>query len=803
MGILRRSLVCLAVFSLSGGLLIAQGAKGAQKRAPVEGTDVKSLFDQGLYSFDEGDFEGALAAFEKAFALSPTSDAISDCVKRAGEAKIFQMLISKDARISGIARQILDSSTRVYKTKMGDPEQVKGVVEDTLKSDGQDQLLKMVRNANDYGRNLVPALIPALADADLGRRAVAINWIGRYIGRDAIPVLQAARKHPSETVRRNVAQILGTRLVRHSISLATLKAMTETDPSNEVKSAASQSSAAILADMNGASKESSAKEYFLENAIGYYMSPHKNPFAGTQYTPTIYRLEGDRIVGEHVADFQFSDRMAQQALEESLELDQDFHEAQVLTLCNDAGQVYEYDLNTAYYAKNEAQNDVKAILESQKHYVDTVLRNRVIAWPTNVLYDGLSQALEDGKSEVARKIVETIRETERSGKAPESLVKALEDSSSRLVRISAAVALAHWNPTAKEFDAGERVISILSEAVLASGVRTAQKIMGDSQQANRMADLLDQLNMESFTPSDTVERGIDQVVSSPPDVIIMDDNVTKSSGKKEIPPINYFVSELRKNYRTVNVPVIVVVPASSLEKAKQLYESEERKVWVVPDSIDKPGLANSVFNKIFDDKDDSKAQATRLARSAAEALNYLATVPTRMPVRKSVESLRKVLKNRPDEVRIPSVMALGNLKASEAAGDLAAVFANAENAKEVRVQAMRAAGKALQGGGGSASASVAKIIEDGMESADLELRKAAWLAFSSSGADGKKHLKALLATPPAGGAAEQPAGDAPKAEEPVAKDGADAPAGDAAKADEPAPAEPTPEPAPAPEEEQK
>ena len=348
MGILLRSLICLALISFSGGLLIAQGAKGAGRRSPLEGNDVKSLLDQGVYSYDEGDFEGASAAFEKAFALNPTSDALSGFVKRASEAKIFQMLLSKDPRLAGIARQILDSSSQVSRTKMGDPEQIKNVVADTLNSDSQDQILKMIRNANNYGRNLVPALIPTLSDSDLGRRAVAINWIGRYIGRDAVTVLQAARKHPSETVRQNVAQLLGTRLVRHSVSLATLKAMLETDTSSEVKAAAEESYQAILADMNAVPKDSRARDYFLENAISYYRSPHKNPFAGTQYRSTIYKLEGDRIVGERVADFQFSDRLAQQALEEALELDPSFHEAQVLTLCNDAGQVHEYDLNIAY-----------------------------------------------------------------------------------------------------------------------------------------------------------------------------------------------------------------------------------------------------------------------------------------------------------------------------------------------------------------------------------------------------------------------------------------------------------------------
>lgn len=790
---LRRSLFCLAMIGLSTGLVFAQGAKGGGRRVQGGG-DLKSLLDQGLYSFEEGDAEGALQAFEQAFALNPSSDAISTFVKRASEEKIFQMLLSKNKKLAGVASQILEASSRVVKTRQGDAEQVKQVVEDTLKSESHEQLLKMVQNANAFGRNLVPALIPVLADADLGRRAVAINWIGRYIGRDAIPVLQAARKHPSAVVRRNVAELLGARLVRHPVNLATLKAMMETDPTSEVKSAASEAYAAIQADLSSGSKEAGAKEHFLENALAYYSSPHSNPFGGTQYTPTIYTLEGEAIAMETVADFQLSDRMAQQALEEALELDPGFHEAQVLTLCNDAAQVHEYDLNVAHYAKDESQPEVKALLEKQKPYVDYVLRNRLLLWPSEVLYDALAQSLEDGRPEVSRKLIDTIRETERGGRAPQALVKALEDNNSRLVRASAAIALAHWNPTSKDFTSGEVVVSILSETVLSSGVRTVQKAMGDAQLANRFAEMLDQLNMESYAAVDSVEKAYAAAINTPPDVIVMDDSVSKVSGKKEVAPVNFFISELRKNYRTANVPVVVVVPSSNLENARKLYESEERKVVVVPDSIDRLGLQGSVFNKIFQDKDDAKAQATAIARSAAEALDQLAQVPTRMPFKNSADALRKVLKNRPDEVRLPSLRALGHMRAAEAAGDLAAVAANAENSKPVRVEALRAMGMALAGAGGAGGGAL-KAIEEIMGSDDVELRRAAWFAYSSAGADPKNRLSALLMKAPAGGAlpaerpAAAPAGGAeekPAEESGAAEDPAPAPAEEAPAEEPPA-----------------
>ena len=55
----------------------------------AERADVKSLLDQGMYSFEEGDYDAAVAAFEKAFAMNPTSDAVLDFVDWVREYVVF------------------------------------------------------------------------------------------------------------------------------------------------------------------------------------------------------------------------------------------------------------------------------------------------------------------------------------------------------------------------------------------------------------------------------------------------------------------------------------------------------------------------------------------------------------------------------------------------------------------------------------------------------------------------------------------------------------------------------------------
>src|SRR5262249_54421956 len=157
-------------------------------------------------------------------------------------------------------------------------------------------------------------------------------------------------------------------------------------------------------------------------------------------------------------------------------------------------------------------------------------------------------------------------------------------------------------------------------------------------------------------------------------------------------PVNSFINEVRKSYRTQTTPIVVTVDPPGLDARKKLYESEERKVWVISAESDATGFKNQVLDHLFASSDDIKAKSTRLAAQAAEALAYLSSVNTRFPVATAGEALVKVLQNRPDEVRIPSLTALGNMGPAGAAAlpVIAQVFTATENDVKVREAAMLA-----------------------------------------------------------------------------------------------------------------
>jgi hypothetical protein len=723
--------------------------------------DVQSLLDEGIARYLEGSYDAALVAFEKAFAQNPSVDAISDFIEKTTYATVYAMVRNSDPRIAGMGRAILDRATRAQREQMEDTEAIRRAVQDVLQADGQEQLFKMIQHTNAYGRNLVPHLIPVLGETDIANQSIAYRWI-REIGLSSVQVLVAAWAHPEPRVRSSLARLLGAPALRHTFSLAYLQVMVESDPLSEVKAEARRSIEAIQAGIADRPRgESQAKVYFLANAQMFYLNPHRNPFDNPRYAPVIYTLSGDQVSGEKVARFQLSERLAAQALEEALKLDPEFTEAQVLNLLNDAAQEVNYDRQVAWFEKQDGEDEVKEILARQKPYVDQVLRLRVLAAPREVMYQALEAAIADDRSDVSQRLIEAIHEKELRGAVPEALARALEDGSSRLVRIAAAIAIADWNPLSG-FEAGEQVISILSEAVVQSGVRTVVRAMGNQQQANRFNSLFARLNMESRTHVTSVPQAFATLMSLPPDLVLLDEELAferGDTGKKAVSPINTIVSELRKSYRTVNVPVLVAVEPSRLEKARELYESEERKVRVIPNNIDALTLERGVLSRLFSEKDDAKARATRLSASAARALERLSSVHTRLPVRSSVKDLAKVLSNRPDSVRIPCINALGNLRAGAASvvEELGQVFANGDNSIEVRQAAMLAIGKILAAGSRPASASLLEVIRSGTQEVQQPLRRASWIAFAGAGASAAERLQ-LFIRPAPGSAGLEPAG---------------------------------------------
>ena len=758
-------LACAAlVASLSiPAVCVCQEPDADAAEAAAQGS-VDALFKEGMTRFLEGNLDEAVKGFEKALALNPTNDQILKFLDSANASRIMQMVRSNDARIAGIGRSLLGQRSKARKAKSSDMEAIKALVEKVFASDSeQEKLVEMVRGAHTYGRNLVPALIEKLGSPESGVRTLAFLWVTK-IEIDAIPPLLAAARHSNALVRQSTARLLGVRSIRDSYSLGMLKAMVESDSDPEVKRAAGESIVAIASERD--LKDQSAKDALLDRARLLYLKGHLNPFAGQEYTPTVFHLAGEQVVGEPVAAFQLSSRMAEQLLDEALRLDPGFKEARIQRLSNEALQVLEYDAAIA-----GADASQKEALASQLAMMNGVRRMRLLSSGRETLTNALALALHDRRSEVALKLIEVVDDLQLRGEIPPALKDALNDPNSRLVRVASAVALSRWTAEERGPALSGAVVGTLTEAAVSSGIRTVHKAMGNADNVARFDVLFRDLNMESGVNSADIAAARGRAVELPPDLIVVDDELKSFPSSKAKGPVNQLVAELRRHSRTQSVPILVAVPTAKLEEARGMYESEERKVLVISAESDQSAFKTQVLDKLFAGSDDAKARATKMAARAALALANMAATTSGMDLSSAVPALLTVLHNRPDEVRIPALLALGHLRgqAASAVKPMAQVFANVENSPQVRTMAMSAMAMVLSSGDAAAPAEVVNVILAGMADANPSIRATSFAAYGAANAAPAAQFKVLIesmkAPVPAAEAAPKAEGDAPAAGE--------------------------------------
>ena len=628
---------------------------------------VNDLLDQGLTSYKEGNMGQAIQSFEKALQLDPSRDAVLEFLDRATTVEIMRMVRSEDRRISGIGQTLLKLRRKKSQARSTDPDELQQAIKETFDASGQKLLELKIRNANIYGRNLVPDLVSKLGNAEVKQRAIAQTWITQ-IGRDSIPVLIAAADHSNPLVRMAVAKLLGARTLRHQFSVATLASIFQTDEDPGAREAAKKSLLAIfdarlrhdLSDRSsGSAKIGEAKYYHFNNARFLYLNPHKNEFNLPSYVPMIYYLKNDEVVSERVLDFQVNERMAEQALYQALKLDANFEKANQLMLCNDALQAVEYQEALKIY---ETDGEAMSLLESQEPAINYVVRPRLLAAPKEILFGALGMALDDRYTEVSEEILRIVQQTQRRGPTPRSMLAALLETSARTVRVRSAVALAEWNPTDLTPSLREMIVSILSEAILNSGIRVAHKVMGNPDNINRFGRLLADLNVESYSNSKDTESGLTRASQLPPDLILIDEMVRSSVASSNVTPINFFINRIRKDFRTAETPIVVVLESGSFNEQKKIYQNEENRVYVVSHDVDKSRLKESVLLPLFEGVEDAKGLALELGTLAARVLEELSSTNSEFPVGGSIEILERVIVNRPDPIKIHCLGVLGNLR---------------------------------------------------------------------------------------------------------------------------------------------
>jgi HEAT repeat protein len=297
------------------------------------------------------------------------------------------------------------------------------------------------------------------------------------------------------------------------------------------------------------------------------------------------------------------------------------------------------------------------------------------------------------------------------------------------VRYAAAEALARLNPKSAFADY-ERVVENLSDAVGETGTRVILVVERDDNIRNRIMGILRELNYMPFG----VESGIEaeqRARSFPSEDLIIVSTELNVKGEAKDFTATQFIDRLREDYRTNEIPVLVLTPRTKEEHVRGLVET--RAAGVITPDIDRTVLRDKLEEIFSSEKArrDSKARATAVAKSAAEALASLDPKRTIFNLGKAVPALTAALEKQPDEVRIPAMRALGNLQAKEALDKLAWVFTNKENRKPARVAAADAMGDIMKGGAGI-TPKIFVALKEALKEPDMDIFEACGRALGKA-----------------------------------------------------------------------
>ncbi|MFH1024424.1 MAG: HEAT repeat domain-containing protein [Planctomycetota bacterium] len=298
-----------------------------------------------------------------------------------------------------------------------------------------------------------------------------------------------------------------------------------------------------------------------------------------------------------------------------------------------------------------------------------------------------------------------------TGVAPKAvgqpLVDALKDDDKR-IRYAAAEALVKINPR-EPFACADLVVPVLAEAVGETRLRTVLLVVRDIEARNRLKGVLLDLKYIVTVAKDGRE-GLSEAKRFPTEDVILLDAVERMfditnpievdrPGKKnpalDIQRTIGVIEELRRDFRTKNLPVIILTDPANDEEVKKAYAGFIQGTLPTPWTREKvEGQLKAVFEgNVF--QFDSKARALEAARAAARALASIDPERSIYALEPVVPNLVDSLAVQPDEVRGPVIQALGQAGDYRAVEALRQVFDNKDNKPEIRAECLTSVGKIL------------------------------------------------------------------------------------------------------------
>jgi CheY-like chemotaxis protein len=673
--------------------------------AAAQSSDLARLFNEGLALLEQGQEAEALATFQRALALDPSSDEAYE-LYRSTEQEVWLRLLVREGQFEIVAKRFIDMADLGRIERLDDRDAIRELLtalKDAPTPVERRQIVASLRAR--HGEYAVPYMLGALAERSEEPYRVLVMLSLAEMGSAAVPPLVEALESTDAFQARNVAITLGNLGDPRAAGSLAWVAADATRP-DDVRRAAQQALEKVAPGWTGAA----AAQLVAEG--DQYLNDDDRVLAPYQFSQVVWNWGGGELAHVAVPAPMYGEEMAKKSFHRALEADQNDLDALAGLVRASVAQNYELGLIAL------AGGDVAAQSELAAQGLLTAFTSGPAA-----MERALERALADNDVSAAIAILRTYG---RASAAPSPAMLAALGYGVGQVREEAAIAIAHAGLAGGRLDLDGRVVGTLATAAGRAIQRTALVIDGDENRRNAIVADLESRGIACAS----ADRGIVGLANlrkaGGVDVIVCADTLSDITTQQVL-------TDVRNDARLGATPFVVV--SSDVEAAGEMYEDRANAI------IGGAGEGDAVVAALDERMNVDRAEADDLSARASAALAALASA--NVDVTAAADALASTLAQRPDDVVLPATAALARAGAARHADALVALVVDGDRSDEARVAGGRALANLLRRTGGVSASAYEALAGLVVSDASLAVRHAAAEALGALELGGTQRAAAL------------------------------------------------------------
>jgi HEAT repeat protein len=674
----------------TGTCVIAQGVD----------QETETLFTEAIDLYKRGRDGEALEKLKLVLAKDPSHEEaflLRDKVAFA----LWIDLMTKRGEHRAVINEFLRRASVGDREKRKDDEAVTKLLEQVRTGDYSAQRAAAQKIEMEHGDFAVPAIVAAIAQTSNDDYRNELIQLLRQLGPEATLPLVECLKSDDLALKRYA--VIALSLVKDDRSAAALKGIME-KPNDEALIKAAERARRNLG-LSEAMLAKAAKEIFVDMAAKYY---RRTPGVMKEFSANrvVWEWKDGKLNFFEVPLYLYHLYIAEKACYDALTVDPNFRDAQVWLARIHLAQIEELSSAAA-----RGSDEAKALAEK-------MAKARFLAASAGVdcLEEAVRVCITDKDLAVAEAGIFLLGDlltgpTFQGGVLADALT-----SQHKLVRYAAAIVVGNLVPSG-DFANSDRVASELSYCIAESTMRTILVIDDVVDTRNRLLSELRELGYFA-TGAHNGAMGVLLAKRPPtPDLVIL--RTTLSSGDATI-STQGVLSEIKGDVRTQETPVLGLTASERADTDKDLLGDKIVEIVKIP--LVKDSYAGTIKDALRD-RNPNQQKALMYAEKAAQALAKLAMANKFNP-QAALGNLIATLSEKPENVKLPAIKALGGIGDPSALIPLKDTFNSEGQPADVRAAAAVAIGQICRTTG-NIPVDVFQALLEGLGADDLTVSQGA------------------------------------------------------------------------------